>query len=235
MRGALLALIQPACPAGIIPADAGSTPDVDKRCRLCRDHPRGCGEHACCHGRRSHSRGSSPRMRGAPNSDIQERSIGGIIPADAGSTDTYRPSHGHCKDHPRGCGEHQSTILRWLGCRGSSPWMRGAHTSSTSYPSSLGIIPADAGSTPWTGRRWPPSRDHPRGCGEHNMCSDSMNMSLGSSPRMRGAPLTKISLSPTLRIIPADAGSTCSLMAASSSARDHPRGCGEHYVSEDEW
>ena len=31
--------------AGIIPADAGNTVDIDYRVRVYEDHPRGCGEH----------------------------------------------------------------------------------------------------------------------------------------------------------------------------------------------
>ena len=52
----------------IIPADAGSTTGKATTTMNLRDHPRGCGEHsATCAGKTSRV-GSSPRMRGAPDS-----------------------------------------------------------------------------------------------------------------------------------------------------------------------
>ena len=50
----------------------------------------------------------------------------------------------------------------------------------------------------------------------------------GSSPRMRGAPLTLIFSSQDNRIIPAYAGSTCWGPFFGTQDRDHPRVCGEH-------
>ena len=50
--------------------------------------------------------------------------------------------------------------------------------------------------------------DHPRGCGEHGFWFCSVVMQPGSSPRMRGALLTKSYYDMKNRIIPADAGST---------------------------
>ena len=153
-------------------------------------------------------RGSSPRMRGAP----MEQSSGGlthrIIPADAGST--MRWCSGGCWtwDHPRGCGEHVCATRHILHVEGSSPRMRGAHTTVLSSVSTRGIIPADAGSTRQTWMRQAPHRDHPRGCGEHDyrwVCRFSV-----------------------LGIIPADAGSTTVVPLGDNVAGDHPRGCGEH-------
>ena len=70
------------------------------------------------------------------------------------------------------------------------------------------IIPADAGSTrrPSFARTIP--RDHPRGCGEHGLFFQPPSCSHGSSPRMRGALWMKVPYDSSLRIIPADAGST---------------------------
>ena len=114
---------------------------------------------------------------------------------------------------------------------GSSPRMRGAQVRSIVGLGSHGIIPADAGSTTsapsaaWT------SADHPRGCGEHSGTSISCEVHRGSSPRMRGAP-KKIHIHSRLeRIIPADAGSTCSMTWVTLSMPDHPRGCGEHHAA----
>ena len=111
------------------------------------------------------------------------------------------------------------------------------------------IIPAYAGSTVLTKQFDDQGKDHPRVCGEHAMDSTLTIMLAGSSPRMRGAPL-----SPTpsrrgrriipayagstgagnhtklkgIRIIPAYAGSTLMIWIVILWSGDHPRVCGEH-------
>ena len=45
---------------------------------------------------------------------------------------------------------------------------------------------------------------------------------------MRGAPNTYFGYIHASGIIPADAGSTVSVVPTSAFAEDHPRGCGEH-------
>ena len=86
MRGAPLADGDGLLPAGIIPADAGSTRGKNFSCRIMRDHPRGCGEHTVVAVPILIGAGSSPRMRGAPASFLLAVLLDGIIPADAGST-----------------------------------------------------------------------------------------------------------------------------------------------------
>ena len=51
----------------------------------------------------------------------------------------------------------------------------------------------------------------------------------GSSPRVRGAQRDVRARCEHLGIIPACAGNTEALCVTSSSMRDHPRVCGEHY------
>ena len=117
-----------ACQGGrIIPADAGSTWRRIPHQRSRRDHPRGCGEHACIRTRTATCGGSSPRMRGAPVNAEAETVGEGIIPADAGST--------------------SSRVKSMVWATGSSPRMRGAQSSTTPGFAGVGIIPADAGST----------------------------------------------------------------------------------------
>ena len=66
--------------------------------------------------------------------------------------------------------------------------MRGAPTGWCPGRRKTRIIPADAGSTEetaWALHGW---ADHPRGCGEHVSVLASQRETVGSSPRMRGAP-----------------------------------------------
>ena len=96
-------------PAGIIPADAGSTFFRSRIGLWPRDHPRGCGEHHAWLTALMGLGGSSPRMRGALMIYTYRELALWIIPADARSTQRGEPRIRHHQDHPRGCGEHPQT------------------------------------------------------------------------------------------------------------------------------
>ena len=71
---------------GIIPAYAGNTVVEPVSRYALRDHPRVCGEHRHASDRRSMATGSSPRMRGTPETPSFSEIRLGIIPAYAGNT-----------------------------------------------------------------------------------------------------------------------------------------------------
>ena len=108
--------------------------------------------------------------------------------------------------------------------------MRGAPPGDNHQARAGGSIPADAGSTSLLGMSCSPLKDHPRGCGEHEVIVWSTMYESGSSPRMRGALPVSFSVLFLQRIIPADAGSTSCLKNSIFLSKDHPRGCGEHSV-----
>ena len=86
-------------------------------------------------------------MRGALQHNVKTGDIGGIIPADAGSTIREAPAGGGHPDHPRECGEHSSKRVKPLVRSGSSLRMRGAPRGCSPLISRPRIIPSDAGST----------------------------------------------------------------------------------------
>ena len=96
------------------------------------------------------------------------------------------------------------------------------------------IIPADAGSTSYTVSSPCGGTDHPRGCGEHRSRLYRGTYLQGSSPRMRGARRARPVAAAKVRIIPADAGSTERGERHFVRAEDHPRGCGEHFLADQE-
>ena len=171
----------------IIPADARSTDLGARYSRRIQDHPRGCGEHKSLVVRIAWNPGSSLRMRGTLAGTHHVRAAPGIIPADAGNTPTSHLSARHMRDHPRGCGEHQSSVAFFQNSLGSSPRMRGAPIIWAAMYRILRIIPADAGSTSKPNRKHRSPEDHPRGCGEHRPRRRVPAAARGSSPRMRGA------------------------------------------------
>ena len=160
----------PAAAAWIIPAYAGSTNGGCLTGRVPADHPRIRGEHLR---RRRHdirNKGSSPHTRGAPRLIVRRRRIARIIPAYAGSTVRQLPVCEMRQDHPRIRGEHVSRGPSVRTPAGSSPHTRGARFQLGNDHLVDGIIPAYAGSTPWATWRHTFSPDHPRIRGEHSQC-----------------------------------------------------------------
>ena len=228
MRGAPPVLLGVSVPHGIISADAGSTPECGSPCPHNADHPRGCGEHFLLRSSVPVLGGSSPRMRGARIEKLGTGKADRIIPADAGSTKLNDRNYSVNGDHPRGCGEHNSWVVRMHWNPGSSPRMRGARHAGIRYARRRRIIPADAGSTTICIPPAPAYQDHPRGCGEHDEGTRQCLIRMGSSPRMRGARMSMSMAGNSHGIIPADAGSTDRQESLGKYSQDHPRGCGEH-------
>ena len=133
--------------------------------------------------------GSSPHTRGAPRAPAR---IPHLV-----------------QDHPRIRGEHRRVRQYASKKAGSSPHTRGALAAHLLHRRQAGIIPAYAGSTKETPRRFTPgggiipayagstwtrlrsgsaSGDHPRIRGEHDKDQHTQAMIMGSSPHTRGAP-----------------------------------------------
>ena len=71
-------------------------------------------------------------------------------------------------------------------------------------------------------------RAHPRPCGEHAAAVSSATVYRGSSPPVRGAPVSGIAKTGAMGLIPARAGSTLVFLTGAAGIRAHPRPCGEH-------
>ena len=127
------------------------------------------------------------------------------------------------------CGEHDTTCTRSPRDTGSSPHVRGAHSTRPSAHCRTGIIPACAGSTPTWVRLCASNGDHPRMCGEHRTGRPYFAIVQGSSPHVRGALLHLRVDARDRGIIPACAGSTHHESDGADDERDHPRMCGEHF------
>ena len=109
----------------IIPALAGNTPLSRTRPWRRRDHPRACGEHPKLLFLVGVFGGSSPRLRGTPNTSGRILWAIGIIPALAGNTWCTCPTRTWTRDHPRACGEHLTAAQARDWDQGSSPRLRG--------------------------------------------------------------------------------------------------------------
>ncbi len=172
--------------------------------------------------------GSSPRARGTHD---QRRSVihhWRFIPAGAGNTRRPRRQNQAGSVHPRGRGEHLP--LMWAGWPdpGSSPRARGTLQWSEEEAQVLRFIPAGAGNTLKAPALTGMVAVHPRGRGEHGRAEQDCHLRNGSSPRARGTHGYRLAHQFDQRFIPAGAGNTLSLVAASKQAPVHPRGRGEH-------
>ena len=157
---------------GIIPAYAGNTTNDYDFDTPRRDHPRVCGEHFRQLSAAQKRAGSSPRMRGTPDSLTVRRLGTRIIPAYAGNTLLSRSMVSKFRDHPRVCGEHCRKHCRSGANMGSSPRMRGTPYARYQRLTVTGIIPAYAGNTAFCFCKSWLSGDHPRVCGEHLVTID---------------------------------------------------------------
>ena len=154
--------------------------------------------------------GSSPRLRGTPESVLRQVEQTGIIPALAGNTMCVLIRLYAIWDHPRACGEHAASISCVCDALGSSPRLRGTQRPETIDVGSAGIIPALAGNTWWKACFPASTGDHPRACGEHYFGIWLSFFHLGSSPRLRGTRVAFMLFNRVFGIIPALAGNTAS-------------------------
>ncbi len=69
---------------------------------------------------------------------------------------------------------------------------------------------------------------HPRACGEHAAGARDLTEDAGSSPRVRGTPVSGLPALTSSRFIPARAGNTKASPPPACRTTVHPRACGEH-------
>ena len=232
-----------------IPAPAGNTCWYSGISGVITVHPRACGEHSS-QSRVSITRvGSSPRLRGTPCRALHSCRILRFIPAPAGNTQTQTLHRVPRPVHPRACGEHAYRRFRYAADPGSSPRLRGTLRLPILHAPIYRFIPAPAGNTLQYRRTLAHTSVHPRACGEHRHSKSLVQETDGSSPRLRGTHLDRVSDQSYYRFIPAPAGNTNQLAThhatyfgssprlrgtpsiyclEHSTKSVHPRACGEH-------
>ena len=109
-----------------------------------------------------------------------------ITPAHAGKTLNLNVEVITKKDHPRACGENQTTLSHAYKNLGSPPRMRGKRRETKLGTQSFRITPAHAGKTVWVGGKRFNSSGSPRACGENSGMRFRCRGKIGSPPRMRG-------------------------------------------------
>ena len=196
-----------------------------------KDHPRGCGENLGQFRLDTSILGSPPQVRGKPPEDFPGAAAFRITPAGAGKTLSIGRTFRISKDHPRRCGENFKFVNLPILASGSPPQVRGKLTGSTSLQPLLRITPAYAGKTSAMYTRGQYHEDHPRVCGENLFPAERHALRLGSPPRMRGKRAIIAQCVLYSGITPAYAGKTKRFGKFRLLFEDHPRVCGENYLS----
>ena len=94
-----------------------------------------------------------------------------------------------------------------------------------------GITPAPAGKTEEAVKIHPGGEDHPRTCGENTAVLHVIVKIAGSPPHLRGKPSSAHIAFAVSRITPAPAGKTRIMTKRRMGMKDHPRTCGENFIS----
>ena len=211
----------------ITPAHAGkrrSLPSINSRSR---DHPRACGEKKSGAKSAGGSSGSPPRMRGKACVPGPPQARTRITPAHAGKSLHAPGGTALGGDHPRACGEKDSTAEDPCSEPGSPPRMRGKGRIKIIRPNQIRITPAHAGKSTGAFQALKIIQDHPRACGEKQIQQSDNTSFLGSPPRMRGKVHHSGGFCFVQGITPAHAGKSKTVPRAIQICGDHPRACGE--------
>ena len=151
-----------------------------------------------------------------------------ITPAHAGKTQVSDRHTELNPDHPRACGENDSSQSYIFHCLGSPPRMRGKQYRPRHTSPDNRITPAHAGKTIRQARQCSCAPDHPRACGENRKEAVMRRVHVGSPPRMRGKRFRDSLQIRHIRITPAHAGKTLLILTMVNIGSDHPRACGEN-------
>ena len=132
---------------GNIPACAGTTRYVSETVINIREHPRMRGDHGKSIGRTMFITGTSPHARGPLIDFLHRESVGGNIPACAGTTCPRTASRAAAREHPRMRGDHFASAIASLLASGTSPHARGPQIPLSECTEEERNIPACAGTT----------------------------------------------------------------------------------------
>ena len=170
--------------------------------------------------------GSSPLTRGRRFTRVADCSMPGLIPAHAGSTESFQSYPEPLTAHPRSRGVDAVAIPSVMVSLGSSPLTRGRRHRGGRRRHRRGLIPAHAGSTGAQGDYLVAWAAHPRSRGVDRAITYAVRAPRGSSPLTRGRPSDHVRRSSSSRLIPAHAGSTRSLSSPKPGSSAHPRSRG---------
>ena len=145
-------------------------------------------------------------MWGQDKTDDHSGTANGIIPTRVGTRKTTSTSSSQQRDHPHACGDKFGAEG---GCKndiGSSPRVWGQEPSLSSHTMRKRIIPTRVGTSAITLSSKSFKADHPHACGDKCLSIISVQLCIGSSPRV----WTRLPF-----------------QAVKTRGKDHPHACGD--------
>ena len=212
----------------LIPAHAGKTSRSASAPGPRAAHPRSRGENSIRVHPITYGLGSSPLTRGKPSVLVSSSMMCRLIPAHAGKTTSFMGVPVAVGAHPRSRGENESAEAVACCGVGSSPLTRGKRLVCLGCVPGGRLIPAHAGKTQSTRRRFLTSRAHPRSRGENLIARARASRVTGSSPLTRGKHWLLVRRDNRARLIPAHAGKTAFGDTDPKINGAHPRSRGEN-------
>ena len=190
-----------------------------------------CGEKHPAFSVRHIFRGSPPRVRGKDCVRSLYVVLFRITPACAGKSRPKEAPAASDRDHPRVCGEKLLCSRATRAQAGSPPRVRGKAVAQLFSEQFQRITPACAGKSAAASSSAMPRGDHPRVCGEKGGGRYHVNMNQGSPPRVRGKGVNLLVFPFKNGITPACAGKSRDKANLTAAPWDHPRVCGEKYLT----
>jgi len=215
------------CRDRVIPAWAGNSAGRCAKVQCAAGHPRVGGEQMTWLQKPTTEGGSSPRGRGT--AETAAKCIGRVrvIPAWAGNSVWPGSVRAVAAGHPRVGGEQSAPKRSYWTRGGSSPRGRGTDAAGNAPLDSTRVIPAWAGNSRRSARRYAATAGHPRVGGEQVSLIYAWSDAGGSSPRGRGTGRLPFWKRGPVRVIPAWAGNRYDDRHNAPQFSGHPRVGGE--------
>ena len=191
-------------------------------------HPRSRGENELERKTLSDEGGSSPLTRGKLDDEVAGKTVGGLIPAHAGKTQSDVNVENDSQAHPRSRGENHDKAVPDALADGSSPLTRGKRCHPGRRQHDFGLIPTHAGKTKALEVSLRRCGAHPRSRGENTATLIRADDKKGSSPLTRGKRQRRKRPTNPQRLIPAHAGKTSQCARVGIAGWAHPRSRGEN-------
>ena len=129
-----------------------------------------------------------------------------IIPTRVGTSALSLKIYPFVKDHPHACGDKEGVYGSVSATVGSSPRVWGQAISVKISPQMAGIIPTRVGTRQNWKKKTTLKKDHPHACGDKKSNFNSLQIFLGSSPRVWGQDFNLLYAQNFFRIIPTRVG-----------------------------
>ena len=130
--------------------------------------------------------------------------------------------------HPHACGEHASSRKLPKRMAGSSPRLWGTYIPHAYRLLPLRFIPTPVGNINIFKSLRMLIAVHPHACGEHALAINMGDAVYGSSPRLWGTSINRLTAGNSARFIPTPVGNIHGKKFPCGNSSVHPHACGEH-------